>query len=245
MTTQFIGAKEEVAKLEFTIAKVIPNKLYRLSNPLYDNEMKIEELCDDGDIFNLLNIMNTTTTITTTTTSTEKYEKNMIKQDSGYLIPLNIDENIKKLIKRKNEIKEAHYFKIDKSNNYYNYFIYQLVNNEPYVLVSVIKNQFLKSTSKELYYTIEEQLEKVSTKFKNIIEKVNENKNNSRNTYSLYGGCLTMTEHPNYAFPTKSEKYCQCSIYIYDYMLKHNIEFKNIQYDNIYIDFIKDKKLKK
>jgi len=54
-----------------------------------------------------------------------------------------------------------------------------------------------------------------------------------------------MTGHPNYAFPTKSEKYCQCSIYIYDYMLKHNIEFKNIQYDNIYIDFIKDKKLEK
>src|SRR3989337_2953926 len=185
MTTQFIEAKEEVAKLEFTKAKVIPNKLYRLSNPLYDNVMKIEELCNDGDIFNLLNIMNitTTTTIITTFISTEKYEKNIIKQNSGYLIPLNIDENIKKLIKRKNEIKKTHYFKIDKLNNHYNYFIYQLVNNEPYVLVSVIKNQFLKSTSKTLYYTIKKQLENVSPEFKETIEKINENKNNSRNTY--------------------------------------------------------------
>ncbi len=186
MTTYSISFKKEESKLEFIKAKIISKNLYLLSNPEDDNEMKIKKSCKDGNIFNLMDLMdfNTSTFI-----PTEKWEKKIINNDKGYIILLNVDKNIKKLVKKKNNKK---FFTIDKSNNHNNYFIYQWVNNESYVLVSIIKNYFLTNKSKELYYKLDYQLQYILKRFKDTIIKVNENKNNKRNTYSIYGECSIM-----------------------------------------------------
>src|SRR6266540_3802362 len=136
MTTYFLGNKKEASKLEFTKAKVIPNQIYLLSNPLNVNRMQIRESHNNGDIVSIVNTINNTITtpITATVTSTstfthtklEKYEKKIISHDSGYLIPLDVDQNIKKLSEEKN-INTNHYFKIDNDHCYNNCFLYQLV----------------------------------------------------------------------------------------------------------------------
>jgi len=163
--------------------------------------MQIRESHNNGDIVSIVNTINNTITtpITATVTSTstfthtklEKYEKKIISHDSGYLIPLNVDQNIKKLSEEKN-INTNHYFKIDNDHCYNNCFLYQLVNNEPYVLNSVTKNYFITLSKKILYNHIHDQLKHISDNFKDTIKKVNENKGNQRNNYSIYGGCLMM-----------------------------------------------------
>ena len=115
MTTYAIGFKKEESKLEFTKAKIIPKNLYLLSDPENNDEMKIEKFCIDGNIFNLMDLMDFDTP---TFISTNKWEKKIINSDKGYIIPLNVDRNIKKLVKKKNNKK---FFRIDKSNNHNNY----------------------------------------------------------------------------------------------------------------------------
>jgi len=151
MTTYSISFKKEESKLEFTKVKIISKNLYLLSNFQDDNKMKIKKSCEDGNIFNLIDLIDFTSTFI----PTEKWKKKIINNDKGYIILLNVDKNIKKLVKKKNNKK---FFTIDKSNNHNNYFIYQWVNNESYVLVSIIKNYFLTNKSKELYYELDYQL---------------------------------------------------------------------------------------
>jgi len=239
MTTYAISFKKEESKLEFTKAKIIPKNLYLLSDPENNDEMKIEKFCIDGNIFNLMDLMDFDTP---TFISTNKWEKKIINSDKGYIIPLNVDGNIKTLVKKKNNKK---FFRIDKSNNHNNYYIYQWINNELYVLVSVVKNYFLTEKSKELYYNLNDQLQYISERFKNTIIKVNENKYNKRNTYSIYGGCSTMQGHPNYPYPTKSERYCHVAEYIFNYILKkedNDFKFEMIHLNEIFADFKYNKK---
>jgi len=109
MTTTLFGVNEFLLRLEFTKARIISNKLYLLSNPINNKYIKIEATCDNGNIFDLMNIINVDAS-TFTSNPTKKFEKNIVKLDSGYVIPLNVDQNIKDLAKKKNN-KEC--FKID------------------------------------------------------------------------------------------------------------------------------------
>ena len=236
MTTTLFGVNEFLSRLEFTKARIIPNKLYLLSNPINNKYIKIEATCDNGNIFDLMNIMNVDAS-TFTSNPTKKFEKNIVKLDSGYVIPLNVDQNIKGLAKKK-DIKKC--FKIDKSSK--NYFIYQWVDNKLYVLVSVVKNYFQTPNSKKIYSEIETHLQHISKEFKDTLKDVNDNKKNKRNTYSIYGGCSTMRGHPNYPYPATSERHCHVAQYISDYMSKYNYTFEEINLGTIHADFEKSKK---
>jgi|SRR5688572_23226519 len=118
MTIILFGVNEFLLRLEFTKVRIIPNKLYLLLNPINNKYIKIEATCDNDNIFDLINIMNVDA-FTFTSNPMKKFEKNIVKLDLGYVISLNINQNIKGLAKKK-DIKEC--FKINKSSK--NYFIY-------------------------------------------------------------------------------------------------------------------------
>jgi hypothetical protein len=130
--------------------------------------------------------------------------------DLGYIIPLDVDSNIKKL--NKNKIQKEHCYKIEKKDN--NYHIYQLVNNKLYVLASVIGSFFKEEEKAKLFKDLSDNLNYITENFKKKIKDLHNG--NSRNTYTLYRGCLTMQGHPNYAYPTKHEKYCYIAEFIKD-----------------------------
>src|SRR6185436_15057422 len=127
MTTILFEIKDTKSNLSFTKAKVFPNQLFLLSNPLFnDKEIMIEKSCINGNLNELLNISSekkhrifsdedkkqskklklTASTSASTFTSIKsfdekfgkkikKHKKNIKSKDLGYIIPLNIDDNIK------------------------------------------------------------------------------------------------------------------------------------------------------
>ena len=57
MTTILFGIKDTKSNLSFTKAKVFPNQLFLLSNPLFnDKEIIIKKSCINGNLNKLLNI---------------------------------------------------------------------------------------------------------------------------------------------------------------------------------------------
>src|SRR5439155_27345651 len=57
MTTILFGIKDTKSNLSFTKAKVFPNQLFLLSNPLFnDKEIMIKKSCVNGNLNKLLNI---------------------------------------------------------------------------------------------------------------------------------------------------------------------------------------------
>ncbi len=121
MTTHLIGNKKIESTISLTKSNIFPNHLYLLTNPLLNKKIKIKAECDNGNINILFNrnkrIKTSTSTytfITFTTTPTtifsfsndkkykkiiNKINKNIKKQDTGYIVPLNIDNKIKDLNK--------------------------------------------------------------------------------------------------------------------------------------------------
>jgi hypothetical protein len=176
MTTFLIGNKEIKANLSLTKASVFPNDLNLLSNPLLNKKIKIESFCNNGKINDLFNknkrIKTSASTYTSTFTSNfsnnKKYRKTINKinrsiqnQDSGYIIPLNVDDNIEdlyNLIQHYNKIDQYPTDKYYKLSNDKNNFIYQYINNELYILTSVIKNLFNTSNKKQLFDEITNHL---------------------------------------------------------------------------------------
>lgn len=56
MTTILFGIKDTKSNLSFTKAKVFPNQLFLLSNPLFDDkEIMIKKSCINGNLNELLN----------------------------------------------------------------------------------------------------------------------------------------------------------------------------------------------
>src|SRR5207253_3094770 len=106
-----------------------------------------------------------------------KHEKNIKSKDLGYIIPLNIDNNITYLKKSRN-IRD--YYKICNDNNN---FIYQVINNELYIIVSILKNFFNTNHKQELLDNLSKNLNCVKKNFKNEIEYLF-NKKNKRHTYT-------------------------------------------------------------
>src|ERR1041385_1370292 len=56
MTTILFGIKDTKSNLSFTKAKVFPNQLFLLSNPLLNDEIMIKKSCINGNLYELLNI---------------------------------------------------------------------------------------------------------------------------------------------------------------------------------------------
>ena len=261
MTTILFGIKDTKSNLSFTKAKVFPNQLFLLSNPLLNDEIMIKKSCINGNLYELLNISSekkhrifsnedkkqskklklTASTSASTFTSIKsfdkklgknirKHEKNIKSKDLGYIIPLNIDDNIKDLKKSRNI---SNYYKICNNNNN---FIYQVINNELYIIVSILKNFFNTNHKQELLDNLSKNLNCIKKNFKNEIEELF-NKENKRHTYTLYGGCNTMQGHPNYVIPTKDEKYCHIAEFIQNYLTNESCKFEDLKskkdlYDN-------------
>src|SRR6266536_1011892 len=82
-----------------------------------------------------------------------KNNKNIKEQDTGYIVPLNIDNKIKDLNKliKNYEINQYPLHKYYKLNNNTNNIIYQYIDNELYILIIVIKD-FL--SMKKNYYLV-------------------------------------------------------------------------------------------
>jgi len=139
---ELIGIKATKSHLGLTKAKIVPNHIFLLTNPLINQKIKVENETFDGK-FNGIRIENTSNSYITfddkiKERNKKRYENKIKELDIGYLIPINIDENLNKL----KSIKDNNCYKITNQNNR-NYFIYQLINNEVYVLVSVINNYFI------------------------------------------------------------------------------------------------------
>ena len=56
MTTILFGIKNTKSNLSFTKAKVFPNQLFLLSNPLFNDKIMIKKSCINGNLNELLNI---------------------------------------------------------------------------------------------------------------------------------------------------------------------------------------------
>ena len=164
MSTELIGIKKVESKLIFTKPIQIPNRLNLLTDPLVNIQMKMIASCNDGDLNKLLlSIFTSTSTPITPAVSTavassastsistkdknsmKRYNKHVKKFDISYVIPLNVEKHIEALENRIKKYKNINdypinnYFKINNANNN---FIYQLINNELYVLSIIIKNYF-------------------------------------------------------------------------------------------------------
>jgi len=256
MFTELIGTKQTKSYIGLTKARIVPDHIILLSNPLENIKIEFEEESKNGNIDKLLyknkrikidnmiisNILPMTSKEKREERNRKRYENNIKKLDIGYLIPINIDENKKKL----SNFTEDNCYKITNKIDK-NYFIYQLINNEVYVLVSVINNYFINNKKQEqidLFNSINDKLEYFSNNFKNEIKNI---KPNSRHTYSIYGGTEVMQGHHKYAIPTLTEKYCHAAGYIQDYINKYNYDydFKFIKNNDkkIYSDFIENKNL--
>jgi len=68
----------------------------------------------------------------------------------------------------------------------------------------------------------------MTNNFKDIIKNFFFKKN-SRHTYSIYGGCMTMRGHNKYILPTLEEKHCHVAKFIYNYIQDHSFNFKQIK----------------
>src|SRR5215216_184405 len=257
MTTSLIGIKKTKSDLTFTKAKQIPDCLILLIDSLVNKKIKIIVSCNDGNLNKLItssftststsSSISTSSIIIFTSNSTFKVDKkhkkaikkynNLIKNlDLGFVIPLNVDKNIEGLQKKIKIYKKNisnypinNYFRI---NNTKNNFIYQLINNELYVLSIIIKdffnkNAFFKENRNQLFQKITKNLNYIANNFKNII--IDLNTKNIRNTYTIYGGCMTMQEHNKYNLPTNEEKYCHVAKFIQNYMQEHFINFEKIK----------------
>jgi hypothetical protein len=267
MTTELIGIKKSKSCLAFTKANSLPNHLYLLTDPLINKKMKIISSCENGNLNELFVsafTVTSTSTFTSTPASTsaftsaptsassstsnrslnkndqrsiKKYNQKVKKFDVGFVIPLNVDNNIKGLqekIKTNNSNIDKYpiqnYFKI---NNTKNCFIYQLINNELFVLGLVIKNffdetSFFSDQRNQLFKNLNTELNYFANNFKDVIKTIFSIKN-SRHTYTIYGGCTTMLGHNKYMLPTKDEKCCHVAKFIREYMQNHSIDFVNIK----------------
>ena len=242
---ELIGIKATKSHLGLTKAKIVPNHIFLLTNPLINQKIKVENETFDGK-FNGIRIENTSNSYITfddkiKEKNKKRYENKIKELDIGYLIPINIDENLNKL----KSIKDNNCYKITNQNNR-NYFIYQLINNEVYVLVSVINNYFInhkKQDQIDLFNNINDSLKYISINFTDAIKILA--KINSQNTYAIYGGCIFMQGHYNYPIPTEFEKFRQAANYIEEYKQENNYDFIFIKknYKNIFNNFIENKKL--
>ena len=110
------------------------------------------------------------------------------------------------------------------------------MNNELYIIVSILKNFFNTNHKQELLDNLSKNLNCVKKNFKNEIEYLF-NKKNKRHTYTLYGGCNTMQGHPNYVIPTKDEKYCHIAEFIQNYLTNELCNFEDLKSKDLYDNF--------
>src|SRR5215216_5776133 len=156
MTTKVIGNKIIPSNLSFTKARQLPNHLFLLSNPLLSEKIEVLSSCDDGNLknpftsssFTFKNTTDYAVFINQTNKNDKKYVKKYDKKiktlDSGYIIALNVDNEISELHNKIKDYKKKiseypiqNYYKI---NDIKNNFIYQLIDNELFVVCIVIKN---------------------------------------------------------------------------------------------------------
>ena len=119
MTTQLIGIKKNKSSLILTKARVIPNHLYLLTDPLLNKRMKIISSCNNGNLSELFTSIFVSTSTSASTNSAfistpistftsvitdkndqktiKKYEQKIKELDIGFVIPLNVENNIKGL----------------------------------------------------------------------------------------------------------------------------------------------------
>jgi hypothetical protein len=122
MTTQLIGIKKNKSSLALTKARVISNHLYLLTDPLLNKRMKIISSYNNSNLSELFisifistsasastytsNSASTSTPISTFTSiitdknnqkTIKKYEQKIKELDIGFVIPLNVENNIKGL----------------------------------------------------------------------------------------------------------------------------------------------------
>jgi hypothetical protein len=255
MTTKAIGNKIIPSNLSFTKARQLPNHLFLLSNPLLSERIEVLSLCDDGNLKNPFTSSSSftfknTTDYAVSINQTNKKDKKYVKKydqkiktlDSGYIIPLNVDDKISELHNKIKNYKKKisnypmqNYYKINDTKNN---FIYQLIDNELFVLCIVIKNFFNNNTFHmnqyiELFHKITFDLTYIVNN-KNFQHIILSSKTNSRNSQTIYGGCTTMQAHFNYSLPSQDEKYCRVTKVIEKYMQVHSINFTDINIDNIF-----------
>jgi hypothetical protein len=131
MTTKVIGNKIIPSNLSFTKARQLPNHLFLLSNPLLSEKIEVLSSCDDGNLNNsftsfavLINQINNKKD----KKYVKKYDQKIKTLDSGYIIPLNVDNNISELHNKiKNHKKKISNYPIEnyyKINDIKNNFIY-------------------------------------------------------------------------------------------------------------------------
>ena len=252
MTTIFIDVNNKPkSNLGFTKATAIPKNLSILSNPLNCRDIKVEDSCTDGNI-NLV-ITNDNTSINTSNNKKEskimrKLREKMISLDVSYIVPLNVDENIEQLKKLVNKEKKEkgntypieNYHKINDDKNI---FIYQLVNDELYILSLTIRNFFDSGMHDKnlLFNNISNSLNHTRGIFKNQIKEELFDANNSRHTFTIHGGCWTMQGHNNYTIPTKYEKYCHIAGFLQNYMKDYDEDYSNIKSKEVFDYFKKNK----
>src|SRR6266498_1805668 len=239
MTTRLIRNKKIELTISLTKSNIFPNHLYLLTNPLLNKKIKIKAEYDNRNINILFNrnkkIKTSTSTYTSTTFITtptttfsfsndkkykktiNKINKNIKKQDTGYIVPLNVDNKIKDLNKliKNYEINQYPLHKYYKLNNNTNNIIYQYIDNELYILTIVIKD-FFKHEKELLFSNITNSLIFISNNFKNELKEIYKKKKNIRNTYTINGGCWTIQGHNAYNIPTLDERYSFVAAFIQD-----------------------------
>src|SRR6266511_3228778 len=145
MATCLIRNKKIESTISLTKSNIFLNHLYLLTNPLLNKKIKTSTSTYTFTIFT------TTPTITFSFSNDKKYKKtinkinkNIKEQDTGYIIPLNVDNKIKDLNKliKNYEINQYPLYKYYKLNNNINNIIYQYIDNELYILTIVIKDFF-------------------------------------------------------------------------------------------------------
>src|SRR6266511_1599452 len=154
MTTRLIGNKKIESTISLTKSNIFPNHLYLLTNPLLNKKYK---------------------------KTINKINKNIKEQDTGYIVPLNVDNKIKDLNKliKNYEINQYPLHKYYKLNNNTNNIIYQYIDNELYILTIVIKD-FFKHEKELLFSNITNSLIFISNNFKNELKKIYKKKKNIR-----------------------------------------------------------------
>src|SRR6266498_3062252 len=205
MTIRLIGNKKTRSTISLTKSTVIPNYLYLLTNPLLNKRMQVEATCDGGNIDILFDrnfdrnkrIKTSTSTYISTASSTtsttfsfsndkkykktiNKINKSIQKEDSGYIIPLHIDDKIKDLheLIQNHNIDQYPLYKYYKLNNNKNNIIYQYIDNELYILTLVIKNFFDISEKELLFNNITKNINIISNNFKNKLKEIYNKKKN-------------------------------------------------------------------
>src|SRR6266498_852873 len=250
MTIRLIRNKKIESTISLTKSNIFPNHLYFLINPLLNKKIKIEAECDNRNInilFNRNKRIKTSTstytsitfTITPTTTfsffndkkykkTINKINKNIKEQDTGYIVPLNIDNKIKDLNKliKNYEINQYPLHKYYKLN----------------ILTIVIKD-FFKHEKELLFSNITNSLIFISNNFKNKLKEIYKKKKNIRNTYTINGGYWTMQGHNAYNISILDERYSFVIAFIQDNYKNQldNFEVLKKNRTKIYKDFESNK----